>query len=713
MNLNHKKTSSIRKLTLEQLAHMCLHQIVEFHADHTPEQIVVIADDKQLTYKELNVSANQVANLLKEQGRGIGDFIGLYIERSVEMIIGLLGILKSGATYVPLETELPKDRIEYIVNSANCSLILSSKKSKSTYPLVDRPIITVDDPKTKTYGIENLNISIPLHQLMYVMFTSGSTGNPKGVLIEHKNVTNYIVSLMECLNINDKTNFASVSTLSADLGNTSIFGALASAGTLHILSKEQMLQPDEFSNYFSTHSVDCLKITPSHFYTLLHSAEENIFPKQYLILGGELLKWEIYQEIKKRAGACKIVNHYGPTETTIGVAMNVDIDDNLETETKSVPIGKAIRNNQIVIFDKDKNLSKQGTIGELCVIGENVGRGYLEKVTGPQKSGYLSINGKKAYQTGDIGRYLSDDSIEIIGRIDDQIQIRGYRVELAEIEKAIFHYTNVQNVYVHVNDKNNVEKEIIAFVSVKNAPIDESNLKNFLKETLPSYMIPSIIIVDAIPLDANGKVNKKILNKFLTALPEKKQAQYSKLHQVLLNYLGTLINNKHITITDNFFDIGGSSLQAIQLISWIRDTFHIPISIRSFLANPTVDTLYHFMINHESKQNVLTTAERMFEKENVKYQNEDTSEIISKYLQKKWAQVLRIQDVQKDDNFFDIGGSSLQIISLMNWVRKELNVPISIRSFLINPTITHLTKLILTEVTDVSEFIRQLTQDKI
>ncbi|WP_446368952.1 non-ribosomal peptide synthetase [Coleofasciculus sp. G3-WIS-01] len=360
---------------------LCIHQFIEQQARQTPDRIAVSIENEQLTYAQLNTRANQLAHHLQSLGVSAETIVALCVERSLDMIVGLLGILKAGGAYLPIEPIVPRDRITFMVHDAQASVILTQQhlvehfgEETATLLCLDADWQTIAQQPQETPPCP----AMP-ENLVYVIYTSGSTGKPKGVAVEHRQLVNYFHGILARLDVPQGASFATVSTLAADLGNTAIFSALCTGGWLHIISQERATSPEALVEYGESHRIDYLKIVPSHLNALLTASHpEKILPRKYLILGGEVLSWQLVEKIQQYAPTCQILNHYGPTETTVGV-LTYPVHERIRDKSKTVPIGCAIANTQIYILDHYLQPVPIGVPGELYIGGDSVARGYVNQ----------------------------------------------------------------------------------------------------------------------------------------------------------------------------------------------------------------------------------------------------------------------------------------------------------------------------------------------
>ncbi|MDB5134737.1 MAG: amino acid adenylation domain protein [Mucilaginibacter sp.] len=571
--------------------------LFEEHAVRCPGGIALVFEEKQITYKQLNERANMLARYLRSRGVKQETPVPVCIERSVEMIVAILGILKSGGAYVPIDPEYPENRMQYILDDIKAGVLLTSKASMPAMSAnYNTDIILIDDqwPVISNELAANLPDVAAPQQLAYLIYTSGSTGKPKGVMIQHNSLMDYVFGLKQKVQIDQCRSFALVSTISADLGNTVLYSSLAFGGTLHFFSKEAINDIDILYNYFQKHTIDCLKIVPSHWEALC-TPEKLLLPAKLIIFGGEALRAGVVETIHSSGSDCTVINHYGPTEATIGKLLHVAKKG--ITYNKTVPIGRPFSNTQVYVLNEQMALCPEGVAGQLYIAGDGVARGYYNNIelTNARfiKNPFGTKNSAKMYCTGDLVKYLSDGEILFIGRADDQVKIRGYRVELGEIESILMQSELVAQAVVLAREDDEGRKRLTGYI-VPNELFDKKAIISYLQSKLPDYMVPLLWVQLArLPLTPNGKINRKALPEpgIEDVLTDKYEAPQSELEQKLAEKWQHLLEIKSVGIHDNFFDLGGDSLLAIRLISAVRKDIKAEISISSIFDHPTIAML--------------------------------------------------------------------------------------------------------------------------
>jgi len=584
----------------------CIHDLFAAQAEQTPDRTAVVFEDEQLTFAELNKRANQLAHRLQRFGVGPDAPVGLCFERSVDLIIGLLGILKAGGAYVPLDPGLPKSRLGLMLADAGARVLVTRRElaeglsDKVDHVLCMDPAgLEVEAEHPAKESTKNPQSSVTDQNLAYIIFTSGSTGRPKGVAVEHRQLANYVHAISAQLQLPDQSTFATVSTIAADLGNTVLFPPLLKGGTLHLIAEERATNPDALADYCRRHPIDCLKIVPSHLSALLSAANPaDLLPRRWLVLGGEACPWSLVEKISALAPDCGILNHYGPTEATVGATTHrVDPDDR-DQPPEIVPLGRPLANARVLILDQHLRPAPLGAPGELHIGGAGVARGYIQR---PDTTAEKFIPdpfgrepGARLYRTGDLARHLADGRLEFLGRIDDQVKIHGFRIEPAEIEQVLRDHPSVRETIVVAREDQPGEKRLVAYVVAREgATADGAELKTFLQKRLPEYMMPrGIVLLQSLPLTRNGKVDRHALpapdrlrlGEVDSVLPRNQVEE--KLAAIWSGVLGVA----RLGIHDNFFELGGDSILSIQIIARANQA-GLKLSPRQLFAHQTIAEL--------------------------------------------------------------------------------------------------------------------------
>lgn len=573
-----------------------VHERIELHAQRRPDATAVQFAGQHLSYRQLNTQANQMAHRLRELGVGADVLVGIAAERSIEMVIGLLAVLKAGGAYVPLEPTYPQERLVGMIEDSGISLLLTESRLMHRFSALSSVHCCAIDSMAEYAACSETNPAPLAHSenLAYVIFTSGSTGRAKGVAVSHSALGNYVAAIEQRLPIETADNMAMVSTFAADLGHTVLFGSLCTGKTLHLIPAELAADAAGFADYMQRHAIDVLKIVPSHLIALLSVDDAAVVPSKCLVLGGEACSPELIERLRRLAPACRLVNHYGPTETTVG-ALACLLDDRVSGEHR-VPLGAPLANVGAYVCDASVQPVAAGCSGELYLAGAGLARGYCQRpgltaerfVPNP-----FDACGGRAYRTGDRVHRRVDDAIDYIGRFDNQIKIRGYRVELGEIEACLRAHAWVNECAVLALE-GPAGKQLIAYV-VAAAGVNENErtvceaLLLYLQQRVPAYQVPScVVLLAAMPLTPNGKLDRQ-------ALPapgsEQRQSIYrdaeNDMQARLVAIWQEVLGRERISITDNFFELGGDSIVSIQMVSRARQS-GIRISSRDVFRCQTV-----------------------------------------------------------------------------------------------------------------------------
>jgi amino acid adenylation domain-containing protein len=591
--------------TAEFAGQRCFHELFEEQASHTPDREAVRYEDQYLSYRGLNEKANQLAHFLRKNGVHPDALAGLCVERGTNLLAAVLAILKAGGAYVPVSPDHPQARLAQQL--APCTVLVTEQTFLALLPGFAGQIICLDRDKDQW---EQEPLTNPEHtaneeHLAYVIYTSGSTGVPKGVAVRHRNLVNYSHSVSQKLEWNqyaEGLQFATVSTLTADLGNTCIFPSLISGGCVHLIGQDMSTESGRLSRYLREHPVDVLKIVPSHLAALLDSGGDlDVLPRKYLVLGGEALTPQMIERIGALHPSCEIVNHYGPTETTVGsLVLRLRDYDWKKSSRRGIPIGRPTANTQAYVLDQHRQPVPIGVAGELYIAGAGVAAGYLNQ---PERTAERFLpnpfgsgpNGTM-YRTGDQARYLPDGNVEFLGRADDQVKIRGYRVELGEIESVLAEHSTVKQAAVLAREEAYGSRRLAAYVTPQRGQsVDAGLLRTYLRSRLPDYMIPSEIIeLVRFPLTPNGKVDRKnlpVAHDQGEDLAREYLGARTPAEELIAGIWAEVLKRDRVGRADNFFELGGHSLLGTLVVSRIREAFRIELPLRVLFEAPTVEGL--------------------------------------------------------------------------------------------------------------------------
>ena len=560
--------------------------------NRVPQGVALRSEDVVFDYLQLDRQSSYFAKRLIAQGVGVETRVGIYADRSVEFVVGVLAVLKAGGAYVPLDPALPGARLAHQTRDSGASVLLSASPPAFS---ADIPVIPLILDALATDSEQPLHSNWPpVHasQSAYVIYTSGSTGQPKGVAVTRGGLSNYVHAVLDRLSLPASVNnLAMVSTVAADLGHTVMFGALCSGRTLHLIRPERAFDPDRFADYLREHSVDVLKIVPSHLQALLSASNPaDALPRHTLILGGEATSWALLERLQDLKPDCRVINHYGPTETTVGV-LTQDAAASLRS-AGALPMGRPLHNTQIYVLNAHLSLMPPGVTGELYLGGVGLASGYINQggLTAQRFIASPFAAGERLYRTGDRVKLLADGSLEFLGRTDDQVKIRGYRVELREIVSALKAQPGVQAAEVIVRSDEQGRSQLHGYVVPEiDSTIDVDSLRRRLENLLPDYMVPdAFVMMERFPLTANGKVARALL-------PEPQAERQSARHEapqgdietVLAEIWSELLNVERVGRHDNLFELGGDSILALQIVARARKR-GVAISAKALMERQTI-----------------------------------------------------------------------------------------------------------------------------
>jgi amino acid adenylation domain-containing protein len=560
-----------------------VHRQFERQAERTPDLPAVRGENQSLTYAELDERANRLAHHLVAQGITSGEPVGLCLPRSPAMLTALLGIMKAGGAYLPLNFAHPPARLAHQLKQSAARVVVTQSRLIDHLPEVEVVCIDHDHGEDATHPPQVDG------DLAYVMYTSGSTGTPKGVAVTHANLAAYTAAISAQLEPAPGMQFALVSEISTDLGNTAIFPALVRGGCVHLIDPQASMDGTALADYARQHPLDVIKITPSHLRALL-AADAGFLPRRWLIGGGEALSWELVERVRATSAACRILNHYGPTETTIGCCTYVV--PAAPTAAASVPIGRPLPGARAYVLDDQLEPVPIGVPGELYVGGAGVARGYVNRPEETAARFVADPQGGRMYRTGDRARRHRDGTIEFLGRLDHQVKVRGYRVEPGEIEGVLLSHPAVREAAVVVQDAQQ-DARLVAYFVASGQP-SQADLQAFLAQSLPEYMVPSRWVpLPTLPLTPSGKVDRLALPDPATFDSDRREnfvAPRDEVERQIAEIWAQLLGLDKVGVLDDFFALGGHSLLATQAIMRIRRIYgNIPLG--ALFNSPTVAAL--------------------------------------------------------------------------------------------------------------------------
>ena len=624
-DFNNTKTDYPKDKTIAEL--------FEEQANKTPNNVAVVFGMQKLTYKELNEKANSLAYYLRKNGIETNDLVGIMVNRSLEMIIGMLAVLKAGGAYIPIDPTYPKDRIEYMLKNSNSKLLLTQEHLHDITDFKNCVYIDLSNDSIYSLPNDNLNHTNTPEDLAYVIYTSGSTGLPKGVMLKQRNIVNFVYAIMKDFGFTYKDTIVSITTFSFDIFVLESLLPILNGLKTVITSEEEQTDIKMFNELCKKNNVTIFQTTPSRLQAML--AKENSFDfikkLKYILIGGEPFPPALLKQLQESSKA-RIYNMYGPTETAVWSSLK-DL-----TNADKINIGKAISNTQLYILDKFNNPLPVGVPGELFIAGDGVCKGYYNNLELTQKV-FLNnpfVPNELMYKTGDLCMLLPNGEVEYLERVDNQIKIRGLRIELGEIESKILDYNGIEKVCVIKQTINN--RDFISAYFTASKRINPSSLKKYLSNYLPKYMIPSYFtVLEKFPYTPNGKIDKKALKLPEEVLSNSREAEYiaprTDLEKQFCAIWEQILNVSPIGITDNFFELGGDSILAMNLNLELKsitdsisyaDIFKFPTIAELVKKSKSKDEDYDFKYmekNYDKYTNLLNSNIQVPNKNTLKYQN--------------------------------------------------------------------------------------------
>ena len=591
----------------------CIHHFFEEQVSKTPDLLAVVSEAASktiaggegetrptisLTYGQLNALANELAQHLQSLGVGVETLVGLCVERSALLLVGIMGILKAGGAYVPLDLDAPAERIALMLEDTASPVLVTQSHllAQLPTPTAGQHFVCLDELFPVITQLHQGGAALPssiapfvsgvaAHHLAYILYTSGSTGRPKGVGVEHRQVAAYTSSVIQRCGFEPGMRYAMVQPLTVDSCMTVLYPPFWTGGTLHVIDRNHSLDPQALAATFQRYEIDCLKIAPSHLAALRAAAPDprRLLPRKRLVIGGEASKWAWVKEMAAES-SCQVHNHYGPTETTVGVTTYRVYPDSSAALTNT-PIGYPLANTQAYILNPALEPVPVGCVGELYIGGDFVARGYLHR---PDLTAERFIpdpfapptsdptQSPRLYRTGDWARYLPDGAIEYLGRMDDQVKIHGFLIELGEVEAQIKQHPAVETSLVIAQVEETGEKRLVAYVVPKRQgseplALSAATIRDYLKQKLPSHMIPAaFVILAALPLSAHGKVDRLALplpDEMSTAHRSTFVPPQTPTEQTLATIWAQVLRLPQVGRDDNFFEIGGDSIISLQVVS--------------------------------------------------------------------------------------------------------------------------------------------------
>ncbi len=583
----------------------CLHQLFEAQVQHTPDAIAVVFEDESLTYSELNRYANQVAFHLQGLAIGPDKLVAICMERSLAMVVGVLGILKAGGAYVPLDPAYPQERLAFMLEDSQAPVLVTHDKVKAKLPAHKTHVVNLVDalPQTTAYG--NPIVNVTPDNLAYIIYTSGSTGKPKGVAMPHGPLVNLIDWQNRNSTLSQGAKTLQFSPLSFDVSCQEMFAAWSSGGTLVLITEELRRDATALWHFLAEASIERLFLP---FIALQHLAEAAdramtaLPPLREIVTAGEQL--QITQPIVnlfRRLKTCTLHNQYGPTESHVVTAYT--LVGSPETWDALPPIGRPIANAHIHVLDEDLHPTPVGESGELYIGGHVLARGYLRRpgLTAERfiPDPFSQMPGARLYKTGDLARFRRDEQIEFLGRIDHQVKLRGFRIELGEIEVALARHPAIQEAAVMVREDTPGAPRLVAYMVSPTTPPSVAELRHFLEQTMPDYMLPAaFVFMDTLPLTPSGKINRRALPSLGNDRPALEQAYIAPrnaVEETLAEVWADALELERVGIHDNFFELGGHSLLAARIVAQMRDNLHVELSMHVVFEMQTIAAVAEYL----------------------------------------------------------------------------------------------------------------------
>lgn len=581
-----------------------IHQLFEDQVEKTPDNPAIIFEKEKLTYRELNCRANQLARLLIEKGVQTDHIVGIFMERSIDMVISILAILKAGGGYVPIDIEYPQERIQYMLKDSQAKIVLTQKSLVGLIRETDfhEQVVTLEEQKMVMQDDVNLNLPCNSSDLAYVIYTSGTTGNPKGTMLEHKGIANLIDYFKKILEITPEDRVGQFASISFDASVSEFFMALLTGASLYIIPKDTINDFVTFETYMNQNEISIITLPPTY---LIHLDPERILFLRKLITAGSATSFPLVNKWKEKL---TYINAYGPTESSI--CATTWIAKSEEVEKQSVPIGSPIQNTQIYIVNQTLENVPCGEIGELCISGIGLARGYWNrpKLTAEKFVTNPFVPGEKMYRTGDLAKWFPDGTIEYVGRMDHQVKIRGHRVELGEVETVLLRHYKIKEAAVIARKDAHEQAYLCAyFIETEQASITE--LREYVARELPMYMIPSYFVrLDKMPLTPNDKIDRKALPEPDTIYLETTEfeAPTTEKEEILADIWQSVLGSNRVGITDNFYTLGGDSIKAIQVAARLY-AHQLKLETKDLLKHPTIKELVPLLTstNKKSEQGIV------------------------------------------------------------------------------------------------------------
>lgn len=672
----------------------CLHELIEEQVRKNPEQPAVRYEGREISFAELNDRSNRCARYLRGVGEGPDSIVGVLMERSIEMVVALLGIIKAGAAYLPLDPTYPDQRLKFMLEDAGVSVVLTQEKHKNL--VSDFESITLCLDSQWNYFADKLgsnleNIVTP-DNLAYVIYTSGSTGRPKGCMLHHKAICNRLLWMQEEYQLTTRDRVLQKTPFTFDVSVWEFFWPLLTGACLVMAKPEGHKDSNYLVNIIREEGITTCHFVPSMLRYFVSNLNIGICDSlRQVFTSGEALPFNLMMDFKKKLSA-KLHNLYGPTEA----AVDVTYWECEERADKKVPIGLPIANIQMYVLDSELKKVPIGQEGELHIGGIGLARGYLNR---PELTAEKFINNPfgtesddKLYKTGDKAKYLPDGNIEFLGRIDFQVKLRGNRIELGEIETVLREHEKIKDVVVLVRDEESGDPKLVAYI-VPTVEISSKEIRRYVKGKLPDYMVPNVIVpLESIPVTQHGKLDRgalpwpvkdRVRENNKKEKVKQKDVNYESIITVLSGNLKKVLDINAIALDEDLFDLGATSLTMVQLAEEIDKQYGISIPVDVFLNDPTINGITDYL-NKELKDKSCTVSIDEKSKDDI------TNELI-----RCFTEILGLESLKVDEDLFDIGATSLTMVQIVEKIQKMYHVTVPVEVFLEDPTVSVVADYIL------------------
>jgi amino acid adenylation domain-containing protein len=697
----------------------CMHELFEAQAARTPDAVALIFDGRSVNYQTLNRRANQVAHRLRAFGVAPDERVAILLERSVEMVIAILGVLKAGGAYVPLDPHYPRERIAFMLEDAKVAVVLTEERQRSLLNLPEGVRLLEVEADYEPAGV-SLQNPLPValsDNLAYIIYTSGSTGRPKGVAISHRSVVALLYWARDIFSREELRRVVGSTSICFDLSVFELFVTLSWGGAVvlvkNLLEAPSLVEPGD---------VTLINTVPSVLAELLRGGRFPI-PVLTVNLAGEPLNPSLVDETYERMQASRVLNLYGPSEDTTYSCYAI-----VDRGSRNAPIGKPVTNTKVYVLDERLQPVPIGVAAELYIGGAGLARGYYghPELTAERfiPNPFARNGGERLYRTGDLAYYLAGGELEFIGRRDNQVKIRGFRVELGEIETVLGRHSGVREAVALVREDTPGENRLVAYITPHEASeLSVNELRSHLQERLPDYMLPAaFVLLETMPLTPNGKLDRSALPAPDVTAAKSFVAPRTGIEETLAGIWSELLNLERVSVSDDFFESGGHSLLAVRLTSRVRQAFDVELSLRSIFESPTISGLAILIESNRNGDSAPPIRPVSREQSYPEPQSVDAGggierraptssgwvrlqpgtvyvaprTVTEEILVDIWSELLNLDQVSVNDNFFESGGHSLLAARLASRVRQAFNVELSLRSVFESSTLAELAQVITT-----------------